>query len=272
MTRTHRILLPMVVLAFSVSVASAQVQTGTPPFGSFGGGPDVINLGNLNVHLTIPVIHKPGRGTSFTYDLSYDSSVWYPVGVSGSQSWQPVNSTWGWKGLAAAGIGFVSYSMVYSSGNCGYMGQSQYQSWSYSNFTYNDEFGIPHPMNVNGGTVFISPGPPNCPPNGPQPPTTPWTGVANDGSGYTLKITPSTGSVSGYVVATNGAVLYPPITSNPSGQQGVYSSTDRNGNRITSSNGAYTDTLGTTALTVAGVDLPPSSAHGIIRHQNLLNS
>ena len=43
--------------------AVAQVATGTPPFGSFGGGPfDTVNLGNLNVHFGIPVVNKAGRG------------------------------------------------------------------------------------------------------------------------------------------------------------------------------------------------------------------
>ena len=65
----------MVVLL--TGVASAQIATGTPPFGSFGGGPfDTVNLGNLNVHFAIPVLHKAGRGVPFTYDLSYDSSIW----------------------------------------------------------------------------------------------------------------------------------------------------------------------------------------------------
>src|SRR5215831_18090142 len=75
----------------------AQVATGTPPFGSFSGGPEVINNANLNVHWTIPVRHKPGRGTSFDYDLTYDSSVWSPVTSGGTTTWQPV-SNWGWRG------------------------------------------------------------------------------------------------------------------------------------------------------------------------------
>src|SRR5439155_142921 len=66
--------------------AVAQVATGTPPFGSFGGGPfDTVNLGNLNVHFGIPVVNKAGRGMPFSYVLSYDSSVWFPLGVSGNQ-------------------------------------------------------------------------------------------------------------------------------------------------------------------------------------------
>src|ERR1051325_9181634 len=118
MTHTYRSLFLMVVFALAGEVTSAQVQTGTPPFGSFGGGPDVINLANLNVRLTIPVLHKPGRGTNFSYDLGYDSSVWYPVTVNGSLTWQPVNGSWGWQGLAPAGISFISYSMTYSSTAC----------------------------------------------------------------------------------------------------------------------------------------------------------
>ncbi len=71
----------------AVSPTLAQTATGTPPFGSFSGGPfDVVNNANLNVHLTIPVIAKAGRGLPFGYSLIYDSSVWFPVGVSGSQT------------------------------------------------------------------------------------------------------------------------------------------------------------------------------------------
>src|SRR6266849_8017195 len=96
MTRA-RTLVVLCLLAVLPSLTHAQLTTGSPPLGSFGGGPDVINLANLNSHIAIPVLHKPGRGTNFTYDLSYDSSVWYPVGVSGSQTWQYVNN-WGWRG------------------------------------------------------------------------------------------------------------------------------------------------------------------------------
>ena len=94
MSRTLRFAPLLLIAAFATSPASAQVATGTPPFGSFGGGPDVINLANLNAHITIPVLHKAGRGTNFTYDLSFDSSVWYPVTSGGTTSWQAVGN-WG---------------------------------------------------------------------------------------------------------------------------------------------------------------------------------
>src|SRR6266567_733395 len=81
--------LPYLIASLLPLPASAQVQTGTPPFGSFSGGPDVINNANVNTHWTFPILHKPGRGTDFSYDVTYDSSVWYPVGASGNQTWQP---------------------------------------------------------------------------------------------------------------------------------------------------------------------------------------
>jgi len=66
----------LVVSLVLLPTSYAQVSTGITPFGSFGGGPfDVVNLGNLNVHFTIPILHKAGRGMPFTYDLSYDSSI-----------------------------------------------------------------------------------------------------------------------------------------------------------------------------------------------------
>src|SRR5438270_13360656 len=99
MRRTDICLIFAMLALFTMgALAQTQPAIGTPAFGSFGGGPfDVVNLGNLNVHFAIPVLHKAGRGMPFNYDLSYDSSVWYPVGSSGNQSWQPL-AKWGWLG------------------------------------------------------------------------------------------------------------------------------------------------------------------------------
>src|SRR5438445_1371551 len=99
---------------FTAATASGQVATGMPAFARFGGGPfDIVNLGNLNVHFTIPIVHKAGRGTPFTYDLSYDSSVWYPSG--GTWAHDP---NWGWRGVAEAAAGLVTYSETPNQ-NCG---------------------------------------------------------------------------------------------------------------------------------------------------------
>jgi hypothetical protein len=68
------------VVLLGAAIASGQVATGMPPFGTLGGGPfDIVNLGNLNVHFAIPVLNKAGRGAPFSYSLGYDSSIWFPV-------------------------------------------------------------------------------------------------------------------------------------------------------------------------------------------------
>ena len=107
------LLVALLTLA-GTSLAQSGVQTvvGTPQFGSFNGGPDIINLGNLNAHFLIPIRHKPGRGTTFDYDLTYDSSVWYPVSSGGHVSWQPVSSSSlsGWGGLGLTGSSYIGYS------------------------------------------------------------------------------------------------------------------------------------------------------------------
>ncbi len=133
----------LTALLFVAPSAPAQVQTGTPQFGSFSGGPEIINNANLNVHWTIPIRHKPGRGTNFDYDLTYDSSVWMPVTANGTTTWQPVSATTipGWTGLIPAGNAYITYSVAYSQGNCWNNGPVTYQQWNYSNFVYYDSTG-----------------------------------------------------------------------------------------------------------------------------------
>jgi hypothetical protein len=55
MSHSFRLLLSLslFILALTGMPSPAQVPTGAPPFGSFGGGPDTINLANLNVHWDI---------------------------------------------------------------------------------------------------------------------------------------------------------------------------------------------------------------------------
>src|SRR5712692_5334260 len=145
MTHTNRLPLLAIIILLAAANSSAQAPTGTPPFGSYGGGPDIINLADLNSHVVAPVIHKAGRsGFNFTYDLSYDSSVWFPVGASGSQSWQPVWN-WGWRGQTEITSGYVDYKI--SNHNCN-IGTRQdpliVTSTIYSFKYYHDQFGALH--------------------------------------------------------------------------------------------------------------------------------
>src|ERR1035441_8779906 len=85
----------LLVLLTSAS-SMGQVATGVYQFGTFDTpGIDTINVGNLNVHFSVPVLSKAGRGLPFNANLTYDSSIYYPTGVSGSQTWVPVQS-FGW--------------------------------------------------------------------------------------------------------------------------------------------------------------------------------
>jgi YD repeat-containing protein len=241
------------LLVFAARITTAQVVTGTPPFDSFGGGPDVINLANVNVHLDVPVLNKPGRGTNLTYDLTYDSSVWYPVGSSGSQSWQPV-SAFGWQGLTNGNSGYITYQTTYNSSTCYNGGPTPYSWWTCSNFIYFDQYGTSHPFYANIA-YYQSPGGPNCPPNGSNPPS-PLVVTVPDGSGLTMTITASSGTASAFVSTTMGSNFYVP--DNPTSPNAPITITDRNGNQITAVNGVYTDTLGQSALTLGGAGNPSS--------------
>src|SRR5712691_12334164 len=87
MNSAHRSFFFMVAIALSAGISSGQVQTGTPPFGSFGGGPDVISLANLNSRITIPVRHKARRGEVSRFqgpwqgvagvNVSYSLPAWF---------------------------------------------------------------------------------------------------------------------------------------------------------------------------------------------------
>jgi RHS repeat-associated protein len=215
---------------------SAQAQPGTPPFGSFGGGPDIINLGNLNGHLTIRVMNKPGRGANFTYDLSYDTSVWYPVTSGGSKIWYLLK---GWTTASPATMGYVTYQTT-GPYHCRFFQETQWVTeyyHLYNNWLYTDSLGIAHTLI---GAIQDG-GAPDCGPADSEILTT------NDGSGYKLSVPDET------LYTTAGALAY----LNYGVHNGTF--TDRNGNQITQgTGGVFTDTLGTTALTVTGPGTPAS--------------
>jgi RHS repeat-associated protein len=231
-------------------ISVAQVATGTPLFGSFGGGPfDVVNLGSLDVHFAVPIRHKAGRETAFGHgDLTYDNSIWTPVTSGPTTSWQPAvgAGNWGWQGLTTTGVAWIQYSVVYNSGQCGVQGQQSFQQWNYSGFVYHDLTGTSHFFSLSDA-YFQSPGGSGCPANGPQPPTP----VPNSIDGYTLTVSPGPGTVSATLTDSQGNAISVPISATPP-SGGSASFTDSNGNQITATNGVWTDTLGTTALTVAG--------------------
>src|SRR5208337_2586690 len=238
----------VILIIVGAGVASGQVATGTPTFGSFGGGPfDTVNLGNLNVHISVPILNKPGRGTAFRYNLAYDSSLWTPVVVSGSTVWQPAPS-WGWQGQTEILMGYVTYSTT--ANRCydpdfGWQTGTTY-TWS----GYRDPYGVNHRFILRTSDNPLV-GQDNCVPN-----ILSGSAAARDGSGYTINA--SDGSAGTTTITTpNGVVITPPLNT----QNGAASFTDQNGNQISVNNSnQFFDTLSSTTpvLTVSGAGTPAS--------------
>ena len=83
----------------ALTFTAQQPVTGIPPLSSVSGGPfDTVDLANLNVHFSIPVFSRPGKGMPFSYNLSYDSLIWVPVASGSLTTWTPV-SNWGWRSM-----------------------------------------------------------------------------------------------------------------------------------------------------------------------------
>jgi RHS repeat-associated protein len=230
----HRLALLFVILLCSARSGLAQVATGTPPFGSFGGGPDVINLANLNAHLNIPILNKPGRGLPFNFYLTYDSSVWFPVTSGSTKSWQPAPS-YGWGG-SELNIGTINKSGTVQMTVCTQTGKPSESIKTTIFWSYTDGFGTVHPF--PGSTITITG---TC----EEDETTSLNATASDGSGYTLS---ATGATFNSLYTADGSLINPT----------ALTVTDRNGNQISESSGVFTDTLGTTALTMANAT--PSAA------------
>jgi RHS repeat-associated protein len=221
-----------VLILACASPCLGQLATGTPQFGSYSGGPDIINLSNLNSHITVPMINKAGRQMAFTYDLSYDSAVWFPSSSSGTNTWTPIIN-WGWRGQTEVSTGYITYTLQTT--YCGNGGSRGGVTLTYSNWNYHDTFGVTHPF--SGSTITYTG---TCGGG-----TSPLNALATDGSGYTINAS----GTSATITPRWGGVIAPPV-----GQTGgAGKATDKNGNQISvSNNGVFTDTLGQTALTVTG--------------------
>ncbi len=212
----------------------AQVTTGVPAFGSFGGGPDIVNLGNLNAELIVPLVNKAGRGTNFTYSLTYDTSVLYPITVNGVLTWQPV-ANWGWRAQTQAYSGYVTYQTTEQSA-CNGNGRE----YIASHFIYSDSFAVPHAFLGQATTIQ---GNTQC-----NTGNNPLNAYALDNSGYKLYVP---GGLGGAITVTSasGKVISPPVNTTT----GAASVTDNNGNEISvNTSGQFTDTLGQTVLAIAG--------------------
>jgi RHS repeat-associated protein len=227
----------LIALGFTTA-GIAQVATGTPPFGSFGGGPDVINLANLNAHISVPVLQKAGRGLPFSYILSYDTSVWYPTSVNGVLTWQPLNN-WGWRGQTEVITGYVSAQESTTTVTLPPVPGQPPKTCTIvtlSGYTFHDSFGVAHSFPTIYKQLSNTCASPPYPSNsGPE--------LAPDGSGYTYN--------AGIITERFGSAYVSTFNSNT----GSGTATDTNGNQITAnSSGQFFDTLSSTTpvLTISG--------------------
>ena len=235
MLKLLRTAISALVVFLCVSVAKGQVATGIYNYGTFDTlGADTINVGNLNVHLNVPVLNKAGRGMPFYYYLTYDSSVWAPVTSSGIKAWTPAQN-FGWNGQTDGLLGYLNYQTF--TAKCETDSGNE-ETYHYSTgYVYTDAFGASHSFpNISavwddGNGCGITPVP------GPE--------TATDGSGFSM----TAASHSSNVVTTKGqAKINPPVL----GVQTSGNIQDLNGNQISLSGGVFEDTTGKTALTVAG--------------------
>lgn len=224
-------LLASFLVIFSATESGYAQQTGYPPFGSFQIGDfDGINLQDLNVNFSIPVVTSAGRGMNLRLPIVYDSLMW----LNSGGAWTPVtdakgNATWGWKEDLPAGQ--VSYTTSTQQFKCFNPGPGWFWATKtiYSNYSYIDPAGTVHafPNRVTDdqdcwGTI-----------------TGTLTGSAQDASGYYLdSSTPDS-----------------PVLTNPGGLKSPVSTVvDTNGNYITQAvNGSetdWTDTVGRVAAKV----------------------
>jgi RHS repeat-associated protein len=225
----------MIVFLLVSVVARGQVATGIYNYGTYDTlGLDTVNVGNLNVHLNLPVINKAGRGLSFYYALSYDSSVWYPGTSSGLKAWTPVQN-FGWNGQTNGPLGYLTYQSF--TGQC-QTDSGREEIYHYrTGYVYVDAFGVSHSYPI---TVLIGVDGNGC--SGITPGA--QTAIAADGSGYSIYVLQQTNTIT---TASNKKIT-PPVA----GAAAAGSIQDLNGNEISLSSGTFEDTTGTTALTVAG--------------------
>jgi hypothetical protein len=237
-------LLRKVVCAFTLLAATSavmgQVATGNYTFGTFDNkGIDTINVGNLNVDLSIPVLNKAGRGMPFYYNLRYDSSVWSPATVSGATVWTPTQA-FGWHGDTEVETGYVSYSTEYFTFTD--PDGEDFTETIHDNFTYHDPFGVQHWFETSTVNMYCwgTLQPAYCTEQYPS-----FTESAIDGSGYTLTVSNYTTSA---ITGATGKQFAVSSTSS-----GAATDTDSNGNQISvNSSGQFTDTLGDVVLSVSG--------------------
>jgi hypothetical protein len=221
-----RALAALIAFCSFAELAMGQVNPGTPSFSAYDSGQyDTINLQNLNVGLHIPVMSKSG---AFPFKLAmsggnsyvFDSGGTLAPGIIYTSLRIAANNLVG--GLVPVGYGTPTSATCPVADGGG--SATELGSW---HIITND--GTFHPFPATD-VIYVGT---TC--------SSSFTDTTIDGSGFTLTVTSSGGTVSVGTISTSGGATY-------NGD----SFTDSNSNTLSYSavTGNYTDTLGLTAATV----------------------
>jgi RHS repeat-associated protein len=173
------------ILAVSAFSQVPGASLGLPPHGTFTGGPDSINLGNLNNHIEIPIYTTALRGRTSRYSLAYDSSVYQNPGGF----WTNNTFGYGWSNtFSDTHGGYVQASYV-DDGPCGHPATSAHQ-YELNSIAYISPDGVEH--DFAGTTTY----------NRCTNTATPFT--ASSGYGYSITAKASLGGGSVDLIAPSG--------------------------------------------------------------------
>ena len=232
------------LLTFAAVAQVGQAATGSYPLGTFDSkGFDTINVGNLNVNFSIPVLNKAGRGIPLNVNLVYDSSFWSPSPVNGVMTWIPALHM-GWTGIPYSGYptdGYLSMTKTIWSMVIGYP-PHQYTCtyYQYTNWIYHDKGGTQHPFSGTTTRVMGA---------GCTGSISSLSALSTDGSGYSVSVTNYT---TGVVTLPSGKQITPPSDTGT-----TTLSQDASGNYTTiDAYGDITDTTGNQAITIGGGPAP----------------
>lgn len=230
----------LVVVALPSIGYGQGASIGTPTFGSLqSGNVDSVNLQNLNVNLTIPIVNHPGRGLGFQYSLAYNSLFWTFIPGS-SAAWKPVSVlNLGW--ISEGPVGVLSF--VKTTFPC-----VSTPDTLWTNYIFTDVAGTAHAFNVARYFGQCSIG-------------SLKTGYATDGSGYYIDIGSSTTDPGSYTVRGPDGTKFTfngPATVDANGVSIITKPivADPNGNSLSATTNVSTgeidwiDTLGQTALKI----------------------
>jgi RHS repeat-associated protein len=247
-------LLSVLILICSASIACAQTGVVTPAtvgagkFSSLTSGPDQINLGNLDIHLQIPLYTAPGRGVPVTYYLQYDSNFWKTVDSALTPSFGDF-SGFGWVYPSYEEItGSIAASATQTACGPSYPFQQYiiYERWSYTD--------------PSGQTT-----------SSPQAVYNPCTGTNEPANGWSMYGDQFYHTDAEYpqntTVTNNSGTMFSAEESNPATEI-----TDRNGNNlgavVTSGNVSGVDTLGRSVTITPGGICCGSSAPVLLTYRD----